>query len=338
MKKYTFSVPKNNIDHVNNFLYEFKVADVCVPPIQNEKQFPRTQKKNRHCIFCNKSYGETNFNSNPHIISKLLSLNHGYSNLECDDCNSYFGNLENDLTDFLGLERTLFMLGERKVKTFQTSQDAIIAKSIDRNNQSGIEITSNTKLEVIASEDKNDFILTYDTRPYIPVNVYRILLKIALSRMPSDYIKHNRPLLEFVRYNKHNDYYKQFAKYVFKCSLPVELRRPYLMIFSNQGKDDTLPEFIFSLYFKKTCLQVIMPYVLEKGLKVNIPLCPPMIIGVHEIEANVVLENINLSSSEKTVEKKKVRFQFNNKNTDSKKEDTKFYKSVDIGSLFINRV
>jgi len=146
-------------------------------------------KEERICRFCGLDYSQTTFESKPHIISELLGNKYLISDFECDKCNTFFSKYENDLTAFLGMSRTFLGVKNKKDKVpeFNSPGYKVLARRTDFYRiKDGLQISVHKSAKGIFNIDSNlgKSEIKYLKQPYVPIKVYKALLKIALSIIP----------------------------------------------------------------------------------------------------------------------------------------------------------
>jgi hypothetical protein len=146
-----------------------------------EKKFIRNIEKT--CKFCSKSTMETTFENVPHIIPELFGKNNFTSNEECDNCNELFGRFETDLANYVSPYQTLIGLKtKKKIPIFQGRNDenqrSILIKNINGNPHFyfGKNIS-----DFNYDYQNNHLNVTLQKKKFVPINVYKGLVKIGLS-------------------------------------------------------------------------------------------------------------------------------------------------------------
>lgn len=134
------------------------------------------------CKFCLRSSDEVSFKNIPHVIPELLGKNNFTSNEECDNCNAMFGGYETDLSNYISPFQTLIGLKtKKKIPNFQGRKDnknSTLMRNID--GTAHINFGSNLS-DFKYDYDQNSVSINFRKRKFIPVNVYRSLVKIGLS-------------------------------------------------------------------------------------------------------------------------------------------------------------
>lgn len=245
----------------------------------------RIPKRQRTCRFCNKTGLQVKFKTNPHIIPELLGSNGGVSDFECDECNKLFSLYENHLADYLGLIRTFYGVNSKKnIPQFKAPRESLVAKpeklAKDKTgvfiydlNRKGFDINPETGINTI----------TYTKNTYIPINVYKAVLKIALSLIPHQYVPRYRIAFDFILSGTNHPDTAQYAK-IFITENAYKTDEPYCYLFERKPDAKGLASHIFKLYFHNFIYQIFLPaYALDiaQGLystgHMSLTFCPPIL-------------------------------------------------------------
>lgn len=137
----------------------------------------------RTCRFCGRSYPDTAFANDSHLLPKLIGNTNLYSEFECDDCNAFISKFENDLASYLGVSRSIVGLqGEKKTKGFDARRLKAKSRSFLGDN-----------ILIIAPEDvktEGDATsISYTKNTFVPARAYKALLKSALSILSEAEVK-----------------------------------------------------------------------------------------------------------------------------------------------------
>jgi hypothetical protein len=137
-------------------------------------------KNERVCRFCGKSEPQTSFKSVAHAIPESLGNKRVILLNECDECNSFFSNtLEDSFDKYTKPYRLLCGIkGKNKVPSYKT-RDKSARIDVDKS-KNQIEIKG-VEEKIIKESSDTELIIKFEREPYIPINVYKALLKMALS-------------------------------------------------------------------------------------------------------------------------------------------------------------
>ncbi len=286
----------------------FKVYDGSYALIPKMKIFLGNKEK-QHCRFCGKTSNETKFKMKAHIMPEFMGNKKYFSYYECDNCNQYFGQLEDSLYNFAGIFNTLSTIkgkkGFPKFKTkgsdFQAKEfGTIIQKTHDPNNE---------KTFVYDKENKR---MNIDvTMPsYVPQDVYKSLVKIALCMLPDDeFLEHMDTLNWLMSKNtsdhKNNPFFNVFRKI---GGNPKMFQEPvaFLLRKRNIKSTDKFPTYVLLLSYGIISYQVFIPFCendnhLINGKEIIFPLEEHVVneYYVNGKSNGLSVDKVNLASIEK---------------------------------------
>lgn len=268
------------------------------PPLKN-----RLPRRDRVCRFCGKGASEVKFKHEPHIIPRLLGHNYGVSDYECDGCNLHFGSLENHFADYLGLVRTVSSIGKNKVPKFISPLESLIAaRTSDGTNKDFVTISDQSGDNFHFDPDNKAWCIKYKKNPHTPINVYKSLLKIALSVMPDYEIEHYQAVLDFILKGKHTEYFRPFAQ-IFQMTTEFTTTTPFCILFKKKTLTDQVPMHMMYLAFENISYQICIPFH-KQDTKLNYSGCihivyaPPLIFTDKFEVAEFRCDTLDLSSTE----------------------------------------
>ena len=144
------------------------------------------------CKFCHKTSKENTFKNLPHVIPELLGKNNHTSNDECDKCNELFGQYETDLANYISPYQTI--IGQKtkhKIPNFQGRKD----ENDDRlSTIRFVDGKPNINFHNNLSDFQYDLVnkqlsIKLKKKKFVPINVYKSLVKIGLSLCPVDELR-----------------------------------------------------------------------------------------------------------------------------------------------------
>jgi hypothetical protein len=211
-------IGKRSYDKMVSFTQNYELESV----LDGEKKIVLTGKKKKTCRFCKKSDKEVTFRTEAHVITQQFNKSKPTSDFECDDCNRKFSVYESDFGHFFLIDRSLF--GQRKKKKGKAkykTEDGTIITHTDKMNLYESDPIKLKKLNDFIRKKENDFIflkqgenelefkLTENTielelkvKPYRPLNVFRVFLKIGLSMINTEELKNYSNLLNLLNNEK----------------------------------------------------------------------------------------------------------------------------------------
>ncbi len=241
------------------------------------------------------------------------------SDFECDPCNSAFGKYENDLAYFLGIIRTIHGVNSKnkKIPTFKSPGDLLVARSTELHGiNDGVKIDFNDPsiLGIKINTETGKSEIQFSKQPYVPFNVYKALLKTALSIIPAKYVDDYKRAYQALADN--DDRLAAFANViVYELPLEHKVDTPVCFLFKKKDKTEKIISHIFALYFQSSIFQFPIPLFEEDinigmydGNTYEIPTCPPLLLVRPESGATFSRYLKNFSSSKKTTEEAIISF------------------------------
>lgn len=169
----------------------------CAYYLNEDKQTYLGSKEERKCRFCGRTKEEgATFKKKAHAISNLVGNSQLFSYYECDECNEKFSHYESDFAEYLKpFHAVLKVCGKRGVPKYKQYLSNI-DNSGDKIKINVFEEDPTIKYSI---DEKNKSVRINCRRSYIPVNVYKALLKMALTIMPEDDVKHFSSAINFIK-------------------------------------------------------------------------------------------------------------------------------------------
>ena len=148
----------------------------------NDNRKKLKPKNERTCRFCGKSYPEIKFSKKAHLFPESLGNKVHFSDFECDDCNYKFGLHENDFSNFLGPYRTISEIpGKGGFPKFKSRKQEMKIEQVQKN-IIDINISKPNNNNNISYSREGDILrIQAEGNPYKPINVFKCLLKTAIS-------------------------------------------------------------------------------------------------------------------------------------------------------------
>jgi len=216
-------------------------------------------EKNIYCRFCKRSYPKARFKDIAHAIPEALDNNRLFSYYECNDCNHEFGEIiENHLSKYLLPFRIGSMILGKKGK---------ITYKIDEHNRIDVsdghwEVKESVKNSICERIDDHTIRLKIKRQTYIPIMVYKALVKIALTIVPDDELEYLNKTIFWLKNHDRSleDFFSQFVMMRF---FPGYKPFPFIkiIIFKRKHNEIDLPIYQISLSFNNFNFQYIIPCV-----------------------------------------------------------------------------
>jgi hypothetical protein len=149
------------------------------------------QDQPRQCRYCLKTEPETSFRQEAHTIPECLGNRSLISLDECDRCNQQCSQTFEDHFDkFTQPMRTMMGIrGKQGVPNFK-SRDGKTKVHFDLK-QKHFTIEEQEKAAILSENGRNKTLsLTLKCQPYVPLEIYRCLVKMAFGVLPSQELRH----------------------------------------------------------------------------------------------------------------------------------------------------
>lgn len=288
-------------ENMDLFLSKYETLVYYEPPGSRiTKRIPKTE---RICRFCQKISPDVSFKNEPHIIPELLGKNSGVSDFECDNCNQHFSRYETDFADFLGLVRSFyFTQGKGNIPTFKSPGESLVARMETlQGGKKALGISDNDKGAISVNTETGETTISYLKNSYTPINVFKSLIKIALTILPENEFRFYGEINHFISDEENHEYYAQFAQ-VLNYTTTARITNPCCYIFQRKRNVNEVPKHVFMLYFENFIYQVFIPrYALDEPLynvgKFTSYYCPPILQEVSDSAKTCVSEIIDLSDT-----------------------------------------
>lgn len=269
--------------HAKKFLSAYELIDAFFPHENNRARLmPKSQ---RTCRFCGRSQPETHFRKEAHLVPELLGNKLWLSDFECDVCNHFFGlTYENHLSVYMGISRSLTDV-KVKGKKPGFKSGAIKVEHISPTPGSGVIIQrADIGNEAIRCNLPNGEIkIRFQRGSYIPVRVYKALLKMALSILPAPEIAANYPAAIDWLMNRNK---KTFTGCLMNTYLlPFVNKQPiHALLFKKRDSKHLIHSHVINVYAQNFIFSFPIPLHQDdisfyQGGALTIPICPPLFVS-----------------------------------------------------------
>lgn len=215
------------------------------------------------CRFCGKSYPEVTFRNIAHAIPELLDNDKLFSFYECDICNHKFGEtIEDHFSKYLFPYRVGSLILGKKGK---------ISYKVDEKNRLDVSdghfnVRESTTGSIFENVDDHTCILKIKRQTYIPIMVYKALVKIALTAIPDEELYNLHNTIEWLS-KKEKSIEDFFGQFVMMRFFAGQKPFPYMkiIIFKRIRDDIEKPMYQIALNFNNYNFQYIIPCILKDG-------------------------------------------------------------------------
>lgn len=302
--------------------------------INSSGTYDSKESKSKKCRYCSKTDKEVSFKQMTHLLPELLGENSIFTQDECDDCNILFSNFESNFSTFVRPYITLLgVKGKKKIPTFQsrTVNKKEETRTILKHSEGNRKELHIQELDdyTINTEDKT-FEIVFRKPPFVPLKVYKSLLKIGLSLLPTKYDIYNEQSFAWLTNRQEH---LEFIPQAFITTLKRKrFSKPSADLYRAKnlvkGKWE-FPEHILILCFANQVLQIFLPFSEElkqvhdkykRNLSLN--LFPAFAFDEVESLKSVEIKTFNLAIATSVTEDHRISFSY-------QEADIKIPKKVD---------
>lgn len=275
-------------------------------------------KEAQQCRFCGKKAGDTKFGNISHAFPALIGNKTLFSHEECNDCNHSFGRSEDHFGKFLLLARTLYQIPGRTGSPSFKDKNSKISYS----NQNGLEITLSKK-----EEDKETYKIIRDTKQlitdlnsqsYIPIEVYKSLIKMAISIMPKKYLPYFIEAIQWINTQNNNvDLLDEYAKrcyYAYAQNINNNYDGKIVSyLLERKSKYNLVPYMLYVVAFAGMFFQIVVPCPQQDPKKAQLQLhCFPLAPYTTPPYEEYICDPLDLSSKDRTKEQYELSSRYEN--------------------------
>lgn len=208
------------------------------------------------CRFCGKKEPDAKFQKVAHAIPHFIGNKSLKSNYECDDCNEkIFSPMESHFCRFMGLFHALSHVSKGgKVPSFKVN-------SYDKGRINvGEEWTDvycmeNEDISFGINKERKQITIKA-TRSYVPVEVYKIVVKMALTIMPEEEMPHFQMTLLWLMNKGVPLQHLYLGVRIYESLLPFNGK---CMIYKRKANNTDVPCYLFGLSYNNIFIQTYIP-------------------------------------------------------------------------------
>lgn len=290
----------------------------CAKATSNKDIIYIGSRQKRKCRFCGKAKGTVPFKKRAHAIPEFLDNHRIISYEECDECNDFFAKtVEDNLAKFLNLYNTISAVkGKNGVPTYKPKSEGF---RVGYDEGKGLDIQATENFFRIDEESKT-LRIEIESKPYIPCEAWRCFVKMALSLMPHEKLKHFETLRKWLRDG--DIAHPPFGKDVFRVLFTFSSHREsyYEMQHLFLERIDDSKDIFYMMYaiaFKHFTFQIILPsddkdkHLNGKKINFTVPSSPFLFLRSKGMDLNNAKAGwIDFSGIERTTEKQSADFSF----------------------------
>lgn len=257
-------------------------------------------KNNQVCRFCGRKKGEVTFKKEAHALSNLIGNDRLFSYYECDDCNgNRFSKYESEFSNYMKLLHCLSQVkGKSGIPSYKSRKDDFTRIDI----KDFISVLHKEDETAIAHLDKKEKVIHFKgERTYTPVNVYKCLLKMALTVMPDSELLEVTNAMDFLMDRKNIKGqllvgYRQYGGI-------SPFRTPVTMLFKRKDErlEENVPLYMFLLAYGNFAFQFQIPFCPADKFLFGKEISMPYIPTIADSIIPQRLKGLDFSSSEKVI-------------------------------------
>lgn len=230
--------------------------------LNEEKEIVLSDSVSGKCRFCGRSKPDVTFDKVAHAIPHFIGNRTLKSTYECDECNGMFSAMESNFSQFMSFFHTFAHVckgGGAKVPKFRTnsSENSSIVVTDDK-----IEVKCYEGEGLIPEIDEEYNTLTLKTyRSYIPLNVYKIFIKMALTIIPEKELDGFKTTLKWLHGDVNIDAHGLVIveRRYFGVNNPFQFDS--CMLFKRKDTSaNAVPAYIFGLAYYNFFFQTYIPF------------------------------------------------------------------------------
>lgn len=208
----------------------------------------------RICRYCTNT-STTKFKSKAHLLPEFTGNKDLFCYNECDDCNKKFGLYETNLSAFSGIKNTFVPIkGKKKYPKFKDDFTKFSSQF-----QEGNKVIANATDETSFMKFENGVLnIESVTQPFVPLYVYKALVKFAISMMKKEELFKFKKTLEWL-----NEPKAKIDNFIPLLLIHNEGRPPIIKpiaILAKRKLEINAPEFSFIFAFGFHRLQIFIPF------------------------------------------------------------------------------
>lgn len=208
------------------------------------------------CRFCGKKNNQTTFKNDSHAFPKFIGNKFVLSEFECDLCNEKFSRvLENEFANFMKLLHTLNSVkGKNGIPTYKKDGIRIEMEGSSHLDIKGIKHSSVSEKGVFCKLKTDEF---------IPIAIYKSLVKMALSTVNESELSKFSKAFEWLQDESHSNVLFHTD------NLPLILTQNKSdwqkfnlsgSLYRRKTDNSNFPTYMFKLYYSLFSFQIYIPF------------------------------------------------------------------------------
>ncbi|RYG54891.1 MAG: hypothetical protein EOO01_00165 [Chitinophagaceae bacterium] len=231
------------------------------------------------CRFCGKGKPEAKFKKAAHALPHLIGNNSLFTHYECDECNQHFGNtIERHYAAFMHLDHTFSgIAGKNGIPKFKAKNANIESTG------SFIDWKEVPPENMQLDQKKGKVIITQQIPTFVPVAVYKCLVKMALTILPEQYFIGFNNTIKWLKEEEHSQTSFPFTKLSILTGTSTTRTQfkeiTAVMAMHKEELNYEIPKFVFRLTYGNFLFSLPIPLHLDDKMTnwTTIPYLPTTI-------------------------------------------------------------
>lgn len=279
-----------------------------------------------YCRFCKKKFPEATFNTTSHLIPEIFGKNNTKVLDECDECNNKFSKYESHLYNFLSPYLSLIAAkGKKGYTSFNSRADDRENRTVIRADQFNRQIDFGTNTDDFRYDHENKLLhINLRKQSYIPLFVYKALMRIGLALLPLEYLNANEHYTSWLLSDEEDDLTEHpFLTCFFTHLGNRSFTQPWAELYKATeivNGINEYPEFSFVISSYNIAIQIFLPPSISnaskhvKGNSVSIEVFPAVIWQRFADQANLSFTQMHWGSNKKSQENEWITFKYESLN------------------------
>lgn len=238
------------------------------------------------CRFCKKDATQTKFKNDAHIMPEFMGNKYAFSYFECDNCNKYFGTLEDSLSNYAGILNSFSSVkGKKGYAKFKGDKENIevFAKSTS---ELIVRSSKTDKSETFIHDKENKKIIVDVPQPsYIPQDAFKALVKIGICLLPEKELLNYEKTINWLMKPSSYEYAFHFMFNVFRKVGGGKFTEPIAVLCKKKNHEElnNVPHHTLVIFYGIIQYQIFLPFNkndnhLSKSKEIIFPLEENLII------------------------------------------------------------
>lgn len=228
---------------------------------KSKQRYLTTLSDNQICRYCERGEPEVSFKKKAHAFPEQIGNKALIDRAECDSCNEHFSKwIEDDFAKWTLPIRSMGRINGKGIPTLK-SRDGSFRIDAEGPHLLKIQLGLEDPRHQLHEEDST-ITLELERQPYVPMGVFKCMVKMALAVMPEPEASLCKHLKDWILLEEHSiESYPYQPLKIYRQLIPGPLPNDtfhYLLLRRHPDRSDC-PFMIFVLQFSNMSYQIILP-------------------------------------------------------------------------------